>query len=251
MLRITTALILLASISQAQMPDPYAIAQDGEASTYIFKGPDTGWGVVKDSTVYYNKKGIKEQDAQVGDLFVYNKVVKIKGKGSAFYANVLRDQKPLGIFIFSAKACVAFSGSYGTLTEEQQLAITEYFKIVKAQVQIENKARATHLEKSPDGKAIARFKQAYNKSFEIAKRYKAEAKKARTNAQRMAIMDKQRELKGTQSAIKIKITELQKQSEKWLKTHPFSIKAVQQLPAYKSLEVKRLDLKKTLPINLD
>lgn len=202
-----------------------------------------GWGVVTvPSTPLYDKTGKAAGELYGGELFKVLREVKVN-KAPAYYISIERKGTVTGIIV--AAGSRYFAGALPTISEtdafvewvaEQKLC-REYYTMCATRDRLVERKREQHLSKSP-ARNLKQLKEELAEVPAKDRRYEAEQKKAKTNAQRLKYQDLRKELRYRTTGLQQEIKRLEATAADWEKEHPFDEEAVKRTAVWKRLDAQ-------------
>lgn len=202
-----------------------------------------GWGVVSAmKTPMYDKTGKEMGKVGGGELFLVLREVKMN-KAPAYYVELDRKVKLNGIL--AATDCRYFPGAIPTLEQmdafvdhvANQKLCKDYYALCANRDRLVARKRDQHLAKSP-AKQLTQLKEELAQVPAKDRKYEAEQKKAKTNAQRLKYQDLRKELRYRTTGLQQEIKRLEAQVATWEAEHPFDDSSVKKSPVWKRLNAQ-------------
>ena len=202
-----------------------------------------GWGVVTvPSTTLYDKTGKVADELYGGDLFKVLREVKMN-KAPAYYIEFKRKGEPVNGIIsatdgryFPGALPIEDSSQYAQFQADQKLCRAYYSACATRDSLVERK-RKQYLEKSP-AKQLEKLKKELANVPALDRKYAAEQKKAKTDAQRLKYQDLRKELRYNTVGLQEEIKRLEATAAAWLEKHPFDEEAVKKTAVWKRLNAQ-------------
>lgn len=176
-----------------------------------------GWGITSRKTPYYKADGTYVGTLEGGILFDCAGTYT-SSKGEMVECRFLKEGMSSGTFFVGRKDALFFTASHRKLSKARVRALTEYYQL-SGRVE----ARRTELlekgaERNPHFAAARASHEAYQKHIQDAKRLQ-QMRDTQTDAKRMEVEDKLREMKLKEVALKKTFEEAQDKFTAWKKEH--------------------------------
>ena len=219
--------------SQAAAASPSEPAQS-QVNKVAFRGPKTGWGVVKTSAPFYSPQGKNLGTLPGGMLFTYTDV-KDSSKNSVLVSSVKRGETWEGPYLLDCTAVVTYEGEPDKIDPAILHNLTDYFTI-KGKID-ERKEALTDSAASvnPYYKTAKQALQVYQDSIEKA----AEMEKQMSTlsgARKIKADEALRALKYEQVRIKTKADQATAAYKAWKDAHPADCSKIETDPQLRDLE---------------
>ena len=226
------------SNDEAASQQPAVAPQNEPAPSQVakvaFRGPKTGWGVVKTSAPFYSPQGKNLGTLPGGMLFTYTDV-KDSSKNSVLVSSVKRGETWEGPYLLDCTAVVTYEGAPDKIDPAILHNLTDYFTI-KGKIDERKEALADSAASvNPYYKTAKQALQAYQDSIEKAAEMEKQMSTL-TGPRKIKADEALRAFKYEQVRIKTKADQAALAYKTWKNAHPTDPAKIAADPQLKTLE---------------